>query len=211
MIKKARTPEREQLAEAIQVVASAKKRLAEIEALYLEYLEKVEPTEQRLKDARAELDAARFRNGNEKLSAHEIAESVARAAIGSNDLHDAVEAIEQIEGELERDKKTRAALKQQTPGAKDDIKRAEAKLQQAIYLVVNDDLAVAALVEKFRRLQGEADAVKAQVQAVLPKFSEKFRGWDVVQAPASSDVASEWRRAVDLLKIDADAAFPAVG
>lgn len=209
---KKRTPEREQLAEAIQVVASSRKRLADIKSLYLEYLEKMEPTEEKLRQAQRELAYQKNWRGETKLSASEIVEHVARAAGQhvSKDLQDAAETVELLAAELDRDEKTRKALRRETPGAEDDVKRAEEKLQEAIYRVINSDPAVAALVEKFRRLQADANAIRAQVEAVLPAFSQKFPYWDRVPVPATSDDAGEWTRVLDLLKTDPDAAFPKV-
>ena len=193
-----RSPEREQLAEAIARRDTATKQLARIQAAH----ERASNTIYDLKDsvdkAIAALDAAKV--GEESYLAA-VALGDADAALSP--VKAAAAAVEEANDQLGTARRTRDALETETKAAENDLMFADMALDKCVGDVVRAEPAV-------RKLAAEYAAAQRAMEAVQSYLPDDFLYWHGSGSFPDAELVAvaAWRAVLKELRTDADAPLP---
>ena len=199
-----RTPEREQLAEAIARRDTATKQLARIQAAHERAADAVYEAKDSVAKAIAALDAAKAGEGS-----YLAAVALGEADAALSPIKTATAAVEEANDQLYTARHMRDALEAEIKSAERELMWAKSKLDDAVHAAVKADPATARLVAVFneaeRRFMSLRQAMGVVGTSRLPKGSEF---WDCQHNwPALTD-APVWQAAVTALASDADAPLP---
>jgi chromosome segregation ATPase len=200
-----RSPEREQLAEAIARRDTATKQLARIQAAH----ERASNTIYDLKDsvdkAIAALDAAKV--GEESYLAA-VALGDADAALSP--VKAAAAAVEEANDQLGTARRTRDALETETKAAENDLMFADMALDKCVGDVVRAEPAVRKLAAEYAAARRRAVDLQRAMEAVQSYLPDDFLYWHGSGSFPDAELVAvaAWRAVLKELRTDADAPLP---
>jgi chromosome segregation ATPase len=199
-----RTPEREQLAEAIARRDTATQQLARIQAAHERAADTVYEAKDSVAKAIAALDAAKAGEGS-----YLAAVALGEADAALSPIKTAAAAVEEANDQLYTARHMRDALEAEIKSAERELMWAKSKLDEAVGEAVNADPATARLVAVFneaeRRFMSLRQAMGVVGTSRLPKGSEF---WDCQHSWPELPDAAQWKAAFEALRTDADAPLP---
>jgi chromosome segregation ATPase len=198
-----RSPEREQLAEAIARHADAARQIARIRAAQERAADTVYEAKDRIAMAISALDEAKATEGS-FLAAIALGESAASAS----PVKDCAAAVEQANDQLDTARRTRDALETEMKAVESEMLFASMAVDKCVGDVVRDAPAIRALAGQYAAAQRRAvDLQRAMetVQSFLPDDLQFWHG-SIPAAELISVVA--WKAALQTLRTDADAPLP---
>jgi chromosome segregation ATPase len=197
-----RTPEREQLAEAITRHAEATDRLAAVQAAR-------ERTEQARRDAKEAIAKATAGIEQAKIDA---AAQLVGGAVGGVSVKAARAALQDCEDSLEAAVSAGSVLAGSTEEAERELANAERGVDSAVEGVVKASAEIRALVARLKPAYIELTDVRNALRAMQSRLPDDLKIWGVVDVPSIKldelKLAPTWRAALAALVKDADAPLP---
>jgi hypothetical protein len=200
-----RSPEREQLAEAIARHDAARERLAAIKTAQERAFDNV----LNLKDAAAEATTAL-----EQAKADEPRQLVESFIGGTtaevaSPVRAAAAAVEEANARLAAARQMREALSGEEKAAERELQWAEIKLGDAVREAVKADPATARLVAAFNEAERNYKELQQSLGIIgTDRLPEAAKFWNCVHRSEELPNAKQWRAALEALRTDANAPLP---
>jgi chromosome segregation ATPase len=199
-----RTPEREQLAEAIARRDTATKQLARIQAAH----ERASDTVYELKDgvdkAIATLNEAKAGEGS-----YLAAVALGEADVALSPVKTAAANVEQANDQLGTARRTRAALEAEIKVVERELMFADMALDERIADAVRADPAVRQLVTDFEVASKTYAELRQAMTAVRCEWlPDASRSWDSIRNWPEMPTVATWKAALAALRENADAPLP---
>jgi chromosome segregation ATPase len=198
-----RSPEREQLAEAIARRDTASKQLVRVQAAH----ERASNTIYDLKDsvdkAIAALDAAKV--GEESYLA---AVALGEADASLSPVKTAVANVEQANDLLDTARRTRDALEAEIKAAEREIMFADMALDKCVGDVARADPAIRKLAAEYAAARRRAVDLQSAMEAVQSYLPDDLQFWHGSIPAAELVGVAAWKAVLQTLRTDADAPLP---
>jgi chromosome segregation ATPase len=203
-----RTPEREQLAEAIAKRNDANRELGDIEAALLTVRNTVDVATIAVAEKTKALETAKGAN----------ADYLARAALGRSgnvlppSVQDARLALQDAQDQLDAARSTVALFENNRQVTVDEVSYAERDVDRAVEAVVKASTEIRALVGRLKAAYAELVDVRNALRAMQSRLPDDLKILGSVDIPSIHQddlkLAATWRTAVAALVKDADAELP---
>ena len=201
-----RSQERQRLAEAIEHLGAARRRLARAREAFtrlnLYGPDSPDRVKERAERALAEAKERAPRMMVEQLLGTATAEAELSVEAAEETLRVATQAAEAAA-------RARALLEEEQRVAEADISEAAIRRDVALSAVVQSSAELAAVCDRFRAAQQSFWDMTWLLSAVgVHRLPQAFRSWDGVRHGVDRGAGKPWRAAITALEVDPDAALP---